>query len=200
MPSFAVQQIVYGALLSMKVRNINTLCPYIFKAFYDWLVDSDVTPHLLIKVQTKGVIVPSQFREQDVMVLSISPSAVRNFDIGPKYLSFNTRFSGVDEYIVIPYKAMCDLIAHEDQVAFPINMWMQQDLEDDEENQEDSYENEYMQEEDENCEDSADDSAIFRTVDDINDAEDSAEKNKNKDNSTDGASDDGSMFTVVDKD
>ena len=50
--------------------------PYLFTAYYNWIVDNDVTPHLLIDVTVKGVQVPMQYAQNNSMVLSIAPAAI----------------------------------------------------------------------------------------------------------------------------
>ena len=53
--------------------------------------------------------VPQSYVRNGKIVLSISARAVRNFSIDQKNISFYARFSGQDEFIVIPYNAMMDL-------------------------------------------------------------------------------------------
>ena len=35
--------------------------PYLVRAFYDWLLDNDMTPHLLVNAEVPHVQVPLQF-------------------------------------------------------------------------------------------------------------------------------------------
>ena len=197
----------------MTLRSINTLHPYVFRALYDWLIDSDVTPHLLVNVHTKGVKVPTQFQSQENLILSISPRAVVNFDIKDRGIAFTTRFNGVSEDIYIPYKAMSQLISSEDQIAFPLATWLVFD-----DSQDDDLEDENTFSLDEDGEfsvvDDSDDVAIFDSKDE--DKKDSAsscnplfgnfnkmqdnkdcKKDNSKDNSKDESKDDDSMFTLV---
>ena len=38
--------------------------PYLVRAFYDWLLDNDMTPHLLVNAEVPHVQVPSRLRTQ----------------------------------------------------------------------------------------------------------------------------------------
>lgn len=190
----------------MKLRSINALHPYVFRALYDWMIDSDVTPHLLVNVHTKGVIVPAQFQSQENLILSISPRAVVNFDIKDKGISFTTRFNGVSEDLYIPYRAMSQLISSEDQIAFPLAPWLvfdssQDDIDDDE--------NAFSLEDDGDFSvvDDSDDEAILDSKSDANKDSDIDYKpvydnkkelqDKNNENTKDDSKDDDSMFTLV---
>ncbi len=104
-------------------QKMSSFYPYIFTAYYNWLVDNEITPHLLIKTSFPGVEIPMQYAQNGSMVLSISPRAVANFEIGPHEISFNAMFKGIKEFVVIPYGAMQQLIALETKVAYPLYVW-----------------------------------------------------------------------------
>lgn len=150
--------------------------PYIFKAFYDWLIDNEITPHLLVNAEVKGVQVPQSYVRNGKIVLSISARAVRNFAIGQKDISFYARFNGQDEFIVIPFNAMLDLIAVENEIRYPLGMWLTLDPEDEEDD----------------AQAAEDDNVVgFSTVDDSGDEADDTEKDDDK--KTDG----GPSFTIL---
>lgn len=52
--------------------------PYLIRALFEWLVDSELTPHLLVDADGDNVQVPMQFVQDGRIVLNISPSAVKN--------------------------------------------------------------------------------------------------------------------------
>ena len=87
--------------------------PYIVKALYDWLLDNDLTPHLLVDAAQEDVIVPLQFVEDGQIVMNINPLAVRNFYMDDQAISFNARFSGQPMDVYIPMKAMLAIYARE---------------------------------------------------------------------------------------
>ena len=39
--------------------------PYLIRALYDWVLDNDLTPHLLVAADAPGVNVPRQFVTDD---------------------------------------------------------------------------------------------------------------------------------------
>lgn len=87
--------------------------PYIVKALYDWLLDSDLTPHLLVDANAADVTIPLQFVEEGQIVMNINPSAVRNFYMDDQAISFNARFSGQPMDVYIPMKALLAIYARE---------------------------------------------------------------------------------------
>ena len=50
--------------------------PYIMRALYEWIVDNDCTPYLLVDARIQGVMVPDQYVKDGQIVLNISPGAV----------------------------------------------------------------------------------------------------------------------------
>ena len=88
--------------------------PYIVKALYDWLLDSELTPHLLVDATLQDVLVPEQFVQDGQIVLNIMPSAVRNLFMDDEAVSFNARFSGQPMDVYVPMKAILAIYARED--------------------------------------------------------------------------------------
>ena len=87
--------------------------PYLLRALYEWMVDNDLTPHLLVDASLDHVEVPVQYIENDKITLNITPSAVRDLEIGNDYLSFSARFSGKPENILAPIRAVLAIYAKE---------------------------------------------------------------------------------------
>jgi stringent starvation protein B len=87
--------------------------PYLLRAFYDWLVDNNCTPHIMVNAQYPGVSVPQQFVSDGQVVLNIAPRAVSDFAMDLEAIGFNTRFSGVPTEIYIPVKAVMGIYARE---------------------------------------------------------------------------------------
>jgi stringent starvation protein B len=87
--------------------------PYLLRALYDWIVDNDLTPHLLVDATADHVEVPRQFVEDDKIVLNLTPSAIRDLDIGNDFVSFSARFSGKAEHILAPVNAVLAIYAKE---------------------------------------------------------------------------------------
>jgi stringent starvation protein B len=87
--------------------------PYIVRALYDWIVDNDCTPYVLVDAGVSNVMVPEQYVKDGQIVLNISPTAVMDLDIGNEALAFNGRFGGVATDIYVPVAAVIGIYARE---------------------------------------------------------------------------------------
>ena len=87
--------------------------PYLLRAFYDWIVDNECTPHLVVNAEYASVQVPMQFVQDGQIVLNISPSAVTQFDMDNTQLSFSARFSGQPMQVYVPMGAVLAIYARE---------------------------------------------------------------------------------------
>lgn len=87
--------------------------PYLLKAFYEWIVDSDCTPYIEVNAHYSGVEVPQEFVADGQIVLNIAPRAVTNFDMNHQSVAFTTRFGGIPIDIMVPVAAIIGIYAHE---------------------------------------------------------------------------------------
>jgi len=87
--------------------------PYLIRALFEWLVDNDLTPHLLVEVGRDDVLVPTNYVEEGRIVLNVSPSAVQNLSLGNDYITFNARFGGQPMDVVVPPEAVLGIYARE---------------------------------------------------------------------------------------
>lgn len=87
--------------------------PYLIRAFYDWILDNGLTPHLLVDAEASGVAVPSQFVKDGKIVLNLSPTAVHHLELGIEVLSFGARFGGVAMEVRVPPEAVLGIYARE---------------------------------------------------------------------------------------
>ena len=87
--------------------------PYLIRAMYEWLVDNQCTPHLLVEVKDEQTRVPRQFVDKGVIVLNVSPSAVKFLELGNERISFNARFGGKPHDIDVPVAAVQAIYARE---------------------------------------------------------------------------------------
>jgi stringent starvation protein B len=87
--------------------------PYIMRALYEWIVDNDCTPYVLVDATSADVMVPQQFVKDGQIVLNISPGAVMDLNIGNDALAFNGRFGGVATDIYVPIIAVVGIYARE---------------------------------------------------------------------------------------
>jgi stringent starvation protein B len=87
--------------------------PYLLRAFYDWIVDSDCTPHILVDAQRPGLRVPSHAIVDGKVTLNVSPRAVRELLIDEAGLSFQGRFGGSPFAVYVPLNAVLAIYARE---------------------------------------------------------------------------------------
>jgi len=87
--------------------------PYLLRSHYDWLLDNDLTPHIVVDAHVKGVYVPQQFVQDGQIVLNIAPTAVVGFELNKDALSFNARFGGVPFDVYVPIAAINAIYARE---------------------------------------------------------------------------------------
>lgn len=92
---------------------MNSTKPYLIRAFYEWIADSDCTPHIVVNAETPGIIVPEEYVEAGQIVLNIAMSAVRDLELGNDAITFKARFGGVPHEIHIPIAAVTAVYARE---------------------------------------------------------------------------------------
>lgn len=76
--------------------------PYLLRALYQWALDSNVTPHIIVDATIDGVNVPNSSVTNGRVVLNISPSAVPDLEIANDRVTFHTRFQGTSWWIDLP--------------------------------------------------------------------------------------------------
>lgn len=92
---------------------MNSSRPYLVRALYEWIVDNDCTPHLLVNAEFPGVQVPPGFASDGQIVLNVSPGAVRHLHMDNEAVSFEGRFGGVARSLYIPAGAVLAIYARE---------------------------------------------------------------------------------------
>jgi len=92
---------------------MNSSRPYIMRALYEWIVDNDFTPYILVDASMADVMVPQQFVKENQIVLNISPDAVVDLSISNQAVAFNGRFGGVATDVFVPISAVVGIYARE---------------------------------------------------------------------------------------
>lgn len=87
--------------------------PYLLRAFYNWIVDSECTPHIIVDATQPCVEVPLQFVEDGKIVLNIAPRSVMQFSMDDDAVAFNARFSGQPMQVYVPLYAIEGIYARE---------------------------------------------------------------------------------------
>ncbi|RIA19961.1 stringent starvation protein B [Ectopseudomonas oleovorans] len=101
---------------------MNSSRPYLVRALYEWIVDNECTPHLLVNAEYPGVQVPSGFASDGQIVLNASPSAVRQLHMDNQAVSFEGRFGGVAHTLYIPVPAILAIYARENGQGMVFDM------------------------------------------------------------------------------
>lgn len=87
--------------------------PYLIRAIYEWLLDNNMTPHLLVNTSYDGIQVPREYINDNKIVLNISDGAVQNFHADNEWISFSARFSGKPMELFIPIIAVQSIYGKE---------------------------------------------------------------------------------------
>lgn len=87
--------------------------PYLLRALYEWLVDSSLTPYLLVSADDESVVVPADYVNEGKIVLNVSPTAVRGLLIDEVLLSFDGRFGGAPYAVSVPISSVLAIYAKE---------------------------------------------------------------------------------------
>lgn len=83
------------------------------RALYEWIVDNECTPYVLVDATVDQVVVPQQYVKDNQIVLNISPDAVVDLSITNLAVSFNGRFGGVAADVYVPIAAVVGIYARE---------------------------------------------------------------------------------------
>ncbi|WP_390519935.1 ClpXP protease specificity-enhancing factor [Vibrio fortis] len=97
----------------MDISTMTPRRPYMLRAFYDWLVDNELTPHLVVEATLPGVRVPEEFIQDGQIILNIAPRAVGNLELGNEAVTFSARFSGRPHSVIVPLYAVQAIYARE---------------------------------------------------------------------------------------
>ena len=87
--------------------------PYVVRAIYDWIVDNNCTPHVLVDADVEGVVVPVDYVNEGQIVLNISPTAGVSLHLGNDVIAFSGRFGGVPMEVFLPLASVLGIYARE---------------------------------------------------------------------------------------
>lgn len=95
--------------------------PYMVRAMYDWCVDNNCTPFIVVAVDA-SVRVPQEFVQNGEIVLNVSLGATSNMTLGNDYIEFKARFGGVAREICVPMGRVSAIYARENGqgMTFPV--------------------------------------------------------------------------------
>lgn len=87
--------------------------PYVVRALYDWIIENDCTPYILVNAFADEVEVPQEHVKDGQIILNISPSAVQNLFIRGDAIDFDGRFAGIPKRVYVPIAAVMGIYAKE---------------------------------------------------------------------------------------
>ena len=99
--------------MTVEMSQLTPRRPYLLRAFYEWLLDNQLTPHLVVDVTLPGVLVPMEYARDGQIVLNIAPRAVGNLELANDEVRFNARFGGVPRQVSVPLAAVLAIYARE---------------------------------------------------------------------------------------
>ncbi len=87
--------------------------PYLVRALYEWILDNDNTPYILVDSTGEQVSIPNGIDSDGKVVLNLAPTAIQNLEMTNEMVSFSARFNGVSEQIFVPVPALLAIYARE---------------------------------------------------------------------------------------
>ena len=87
--------------------------PYLVRALYEWILDNDTTPYILVDTSSEQVLIPSGIASDGKVVLNLAPAAIQNLEMTNEYVSFSARFNGVAEDLYCPLSSLMAIYARE---------------------------------------------------------------------------------------
>lgn len=87
--------------------------PYLIRAFYDWILDSECTPFIALNTNVPNCHVPTEHIENGEIIFNISPQAIRDLNISNDFIEFKASFSGVVQIVSAPVRALLAIYAEE---------------------------------------------------------------------------------------
>ncbi len=97
----------------MPDRQTTKQRPYLIRAMHEWMIDNDLTPHIVVDANHEGLNLPSQHVQDGKLVLNISYTATRGLELGNVDISFEARFGGEPRQLAIPVTAVLGIYSRE---------------------------------------------------------------------------------------
>lgn len=93
--------------------NMTSNKPYLIRAIYDWILDNNCTPYILVNANYPELQLPRDFVKDGRIILNISPMACRGLHLNTDRIVFTARFSGKAEQVVVYPAAVLAIYAKE---------------------------------------------------------------------------------------
>lgn len=86
--------------------------PYMVRAIHEWCVDNNMTPHLLVAVDSHARV-PMAYVKDGEIVLNLSYGATKDLQIDNDAVIFSARFGGNSQNLYVPMHAVKGIFARE---------------------------------------------------------------------------------------
>ena len=87
--------------------------PYLLRALYEWILENNCTPYVLVNAYAPDVMVPQEYVKDGQIILNISPSAVHGLLMTDDAVEFSGRFAGIPTPVYVPVSAVMGIYARE---------------------------------------------------------------------------------------
>jgi len=87
--------------------------PYLVRAIHEWILDNDLTPHIVVNADAEGVRVPSEYVKDGQISLNVSAAAVNGLSMDNDWIVFDARFGGKSFQVNVPTGAVLAIFAKE---------------------------------------------------------------------------------------
>lgn len=95
--------------------------PYLIRAIYDWIVDNQLTPYVLVNAEYPGVEIPQEYVTAGRVILNISPESCRGLHLDNDRIVLTTRFSGRTVQLALVPGAVLAIYAKENGRGMEFN-------------------------------------------------------------------------------
>ncbi|MBT3812140.1 MAG: ClpXP protease specificity-enhancing factor [Gammaproteobacteria bacterium] len=92
---------------------MTSLKPYLIRSIYEWIIDNNLTPHLLVDATHPHAVLPKDYIEDNKIVLNMRPEAIQGLSLENTTVEFNARFNGQPMHIIAPIPAVMAIYAKE---------------------------------------------------------------------------------------
>ncbi len=87
--------------------------PYFIQALHQWITDNGMTPLIVIDASYEGLRVPPGIEEDGNITLNVSYDATDHMTMDPDLMTFNARFGGRSQALIVPMESITALFARE---------------------------------------------------------------------------------------
>ncbi len=94
------------------MSELTSTKPYMLRAIHEWCVANNLTPHLLVAVDSQ-TRVPMAYVKDGEIVLNLNYGATKDLQIDNEAIVFSARFGGVSQNLYVPMHAVKGIFARE---------------------------------------------------------------------------------------